>query len=735
MNSLGTTDRSAATPQNVAHPISKSLRFEWPHSLGTNLALAVIVGILYSLWVIGPGPINPQNINWLTPDGATHQVAWELFRQDSHLHWPLTFTDRIGYPRGESMSLLDPDPLVALILKPFSKVLPEPFQYQGIEVVIICILQFFFALILFRVLLGSDPFAVVLPALFLLIAPPLTWRFAAAHYAMDNHWLILSSLVVFCMAQRKQPIPNLKLALYSALLIALSVAINPYLALQVLLIMGAMLTALVWRRRITLSGAAAILGLLALTGFVIASAFGLIIRGGNGYTAGGYRAYSLNLLALIDPQDVGAMVLPKLPRAFLEQYEGYSYLGLGAILLGIAALPLAIRNWKKWRFVWPQILLPLLGCCLLLTLLAVSTKVTLGQWTIVDLDPHERLSPYLASLRASGRLFWTPYYVLLAGILAILFRSLNRSWAAVLVTAALILQIADTTKLRHWTHSQVSQKFSSPLRSPVWSQLGKHYENLIVMPAWQCSMESSPGGRYGFRIFGFLAAAQRMRTNSYYAARYTQISKQVECGDAISDLSTKPLSPTSFYVVTPILAEQIERGPNGPGKCHSLDRFVVCSTENTFDLSTFTNVAEQLQHAIADPGFEDNDLSAWTSFQNVRASISSERAHGGRTSLSEGGGDGSVYQDVSGLEPGRTYAITAWFSGEPNATATGQIAVYDPGANLATFSAPAVPGQSWQLVTHSVTVKAAGSTLRIHLFRSQGSGKVFWDDVRIYRER
>jgi Carbohydrate binding domain len=187
--------------------------------------------------------------------------------------------------------------------------------------------------------------------------------------------------------------------------------------------------------------------------------------------------------------------------------------------------------------------------------------------------------------------------------------------------------------------------------------------------------------------------------------------------------------------VTPALAQQIAAGPTGPGKCHTVDRFILCSPKTDFGLSPdLGNPAAQLQEAIADSGFEDGDLSTWPSWLNVKAAPSTSRAHSGRQSLAESAAAGSVYQDVTGLQPGSTYAVAAWMSGSSNATAKGQIALFDPGANRSIFSTPLDPGQQWQLVTDSVTVSASG-TLRIHLFRNEGSGTIFWDDVRIYRER
>jgi len=711
--------------------LKKSARFEWPRSWALNLSIAVVVGFLYSLLVMGPRPLNPHDIDWLTLDGAQHEIAWELFRQDPTLHWPITFTDRIGYPKGEPMALLDPDPLIAVLLKPFSPLLPQPFQYQGLEVVLICVLQFFFALLIFRSLLGSDPYAVALPSLFFLLSPPLCWRFIG-HYAMDNHWLLLACLLLLLATQRQKPISIRRFVGCAVLLEGLAVAVNPYLTLQVVILIGATLVALVWQHKVSALRAVGAVFVLAVTGYLVASAFGLIIHGGRGYAAGGYRSFSLNFLGPIDPQDQGSLLLPEMPKLW-TQYEGYNYLGLGIILLAIAGLVL----WPLRRHAFPRldrrVCAPVIGACILLWLLALSTKFTFGTHTILDLDPHEKLTPYLDALRASGRLFWASYYVLVGSILLVIYYSLPRRWATLLVFSALVVQFADTQNLRHWVHTEVNKRHPSPLRSSIWSTLGRYHQNLIVMPPWQCSNgTSSPGGRDGYRTFGFLAFSQHMRINSFYAARYTEVNRDWQCGKAVSDLSNRPLSPSAAYIVTPLLAQEIAKGPTGPGKCHDLDHLILCSTKTDFGLSPIlASPLELLKTAIDDPSFEDSGLSSWSTWQNVNASVTTARSHDGSQSLVESGGAGSVYEDVTDLEPGRTYVVSAWVSGSADVTATAQIAVSDSGANAATFSGSVTPHDSWQLVSQSVTVSDAGR-LRIHLFRNEGRGSVYWDDVHIY---
>jgi hypothetical protein len=99
----------------------------------------------------------------------------------------------------------------------------------------------------------------------------------------------------------------------------------------------------------------------------------------------------------------------------------------------------------------------------------------------------------------------------------------------------------------------------------------------------------------------------------------------------------------------------------------------------------------------------------------------------------EDSGYGSEYQNVKGLEAGANYTVEAWVSADIGTTATAQIAAYDPGANVATFSAAVTPAPGWTLLKHTVRVSSA-ALIRIHLFRNAGSGSIFWDDVKVSRD-
>jgi hypothetical protein len=224
---------------------------QWPDSVAANLLIAGVLGFLYILLVLGPTPLDPTNLSWLAGDASTYYIGWELFRQDPHLHWPLTFTDRLGYPLGDSIAFMDPIPLLSLLLKPLSPILPTTFQYLGIAAVLAGSLQFFFAARLFRLLLGRHIFAVLLPSLFFLIAPPMTWRLAG-HYALVNQWLLTAALCLFVLLQRATRHQIRKLVLLIGLLGGVAVGVNSYLAFMVLVVLCAGVITACWRRQIGL---------------------------------------------------------------------------------------------------------------------------------------------------------------------------------------------------------------------------------------------------------------------------------------------------------------------------------------------------------------------------------------------------------------------------------------------------------------------------------------------------
>ena len=205
-------------------------------------------------------------------------------------------------------------------------------------------------------------------------------------------------------------------------------ATNPYIAFPTLLVLTATAASLLWQRRLSLSRAVGFMAALGVTSAVVAYALGFFIRGGKGYDLPGYRVYALNLLAPFDPYIYGAILSRLLPRFPLTApYDlGCSYLGAGIIFLAILlAILFALQPAKRPSLNKRQVL-PLFLCCLVLTLLALSTKVMIGTRTLVDVDPQQHLTRFLGPLKTSLTLFWFPNYAILLTVLARTFLFFRR---------------------------------------------------------------------------------------------------------------------------------------------------------------------------------------------------------------------------------------------------------------------------------------------------------------------
>src|SRR5215471_8787169 len=204
----------------------------WPDSALFMIALSTLIGIVYGRLILGPA-LNPTNLAWLTGDPAQYYIGWALFAQTPGWHWPLTFTDRIGYPMGDAVANEDLNSMALLALKPFAFLLPSKVQYFGLWAILNIALQFYFGVRLIRIFFGRQLWPLLCGGLLLSISPIMTWRFRG-HFSLANHWLILAALCLYFAVQRGAFRSVRTLAIAWCSLTAVAVAINPYLGLCVL---------------------------------------------------------------------------------------------------------------------------------------------------------------------------------------------------------------------------------------------------------------------------------------------------------------------------------------------------------------------------------------------------------------------------------------------------------------------------------------------------------------------
>ena len=360
-----------------------------------------------------------------------------------------------------------------------------------------------------------------------------------------SHWLILAGLHSYFQSPGNEPV-----RWFSRfwILVAVSAAINPYLAAISVLIALTGAARLLVERRVGFSGVAMLsvvtLGILLIASTSVGT---LGTQDPSAFWAPGYGVFSLNLNAIVNPMSYGSILLPALPIVDPMQIEGYNYLGLGIIALAVLNF---IRRPQVITALKDRTGIPLVGLALLCTALAVSATVSFGSSKLFEVPVPGLIAPLLHGFRASSRFFWPAYYLIIIATLAMTFSCWKGRARTVILAVAVAVQFADLLALRTTVHATNSRRYDSPLTSTAWQGLGQKYDDLILVPPYQCDPLAGAGGPSSYVWFGQLASAEGMRLNSYYAARYTKREVLAHCVDLLRSQLAGSLSPRSAYLVT-----------------------------------------------------------------------------------------------------------------------------------------------------------------------------------------
>jgi hypothetical protein len=576
----------------------------------------------YASLIISTRVLNPLDTSWYGDDPAQSYLGWVFFRHEQRLVLPLGWSHAIAYPLGEPIAYFDSIPIIATALWFFRNVLPAEFQYHGLYIVINCILQFYFGLRICRIFAREHPAFCVIGALFFLIAPIFTRR-TSGHFALTSQWLILAAIERFLIANRGHP-SNIW---FDALLCFIAGAISPYITAMVLIVLSAAsirlaLGAFVGPYATRVAGVARALAAFAVA---VAAALGSLLLFGFLrldevlLNADGYGTFSMNLLAPIDPLFPALLLKPLEIRP--GQYEGYNYLGLGVIILAVAALarrPQLFRLLASRDAIFPW-------CIVLVCLgLAMSSIGTAGTRVLYNIPLPDSVYAALSNFRASGRLFWPAYYLILTAILASVYRGFGRYCAPILL-AAFLIQYVDLASVRAFVYQRRATMRATvlPIGEPAWRTLGAAHKHLVVLPPWQCSA-NTPGGANGWWLFGKLAADQNMTINSFYAARTSAARVEFFCNQQLRDLESAGMRADTAYVLQPSYARHLSPELLADHYCELLGSIALCSREpgRAGKSDTLMNALRQVdlgeQVALTDSSRGAFELSAagWAEQEN-----------------------------------------------------------------------------------------------------------------------
>lgn len=489
--------------------------------------LPVLLGVLAFALVTGGPMLAPGNVRWLQhQDLAQSYLGWAFYRHDPW-SWPWGANPSYGLEIHSSVYYSDSIPLLAMLLKPLSALLPEPFQYFGLWVLLCFVLQALFA---WRLLsLASDSVtARLLGCVFFVLAPPMLMRLGG-HMALFGQWTLLAGLWLYLR-------PSSRPRGAWTVLVAVTMLIHAYLFLMVTLLWLADLL----RRTLAdrAAGERSWLRLLmrgipegaqvVLVTALVAWAAGFFLVPGGGQAASGFGYYKMNLLAPINGGGWSWFGLNAAQAA--GEYEGFNYLGLGGLLA--CAMALLLQFVAHRRHASSPRVAPLVLVALLLTVAAITQHVGVGAWQgQLGLPGWLERKLSHASIQSTGRLFWVAYYGLLVWSFFTLARVLSAR-ALVLALAALVaIQLVDLrpglTQLHHTLVQRAQQDDAPHLRGPFWEAAGQRYTQLrlvptrVLAPGWEVlagyALEHRMGtdavqvARVNWRLFARLSEQQQQR--------------------------------------------------------------------------------------------------------------------------------------------------------------------------------------------------------------------------------
>ena len=502
--------------------------------------LAGLLGIFAFLLAVGPRALNPQNIAWLSSgDPATHYLGW-LFYRNAEWTFPIGLNPAYGLELGSSIVYSDSIPLFAILFKILSPLLPATFQYFGIWLLLCFILQAIFGFKLVS-LVSSSTLLRLLGAGFIVFSPPMIFR-TLGHLSLVGHFLIIASLYLALN-------PDKHWIKFSwAVLLAAAALIHPYLLVMVLGIWSADLLGRACGARASCRRVASeVLPLSGLVVFLCWQAGYFVL--GSVPESSGYGYYRMNILSPLDPawfsnkhQGDWSYILKDLRQA-QGDYEGFNFLGLGAIFLLAVSLPIAVVMRQECLKLLQKNLF-LLMFCLVFSLFAITNSPAIGGLEFGF--PLPALIMDLANIfRGSGRFFWPVFYIITFLLIALVVKGLGARKAVLVLCVALVAQIVDTSAgwlpLRNKNMVASSADWESPFVDDFWSEAVTKYQKLRHIPFGKESVNWLPTAYY--------AGQNRLGTDAVYLARIDPEQRRRSELKAAETLRNSVFDSDSLYIL------------------------------------------------------------------------------------------------------------------------------------------------------------------------------------------
>lgn len=503
------------------------------HALTEPVAI-ILLGIASFYCVVGWHTLDPTNIEWLPgSDPMIYFLGWDFFRH-SPWEFPLGANPRYGIGISSSILYSDSIPLLAFLFKPFSSLLPEPFQYFGIWTLLCFTLQGWMGWKLIG-LVTNKPIIRFFSAGIFIFSPPFFLR-VGGHIALSGHWIILAALFLTISPSKETRWHPIK---WIALCAAASLIHTYFLLIALVLWFTDALNRIFFFHYNKLD--IIVEGLVVIgTSILCLWQAGLFLVATDSFSIGGYGTFRMNLLSIFDASG-WSYILPDIPEN-LGDYEGFNFLGLGALSALLLILLTTIK--KKQLLSIHKHHIFLLLTLILFFIIAITNKISIAD-SEINIPIPETLLHMANMFRASGRFFWPVYYVLLICIISGLIK-LYKEKASALLIVFFIIQVVDTSagwleKKKHLTEN--SKYWQPPFKSEFWNIVPERYDKIrLIEPANNATTSD-------WYKLAYFSAINKMGTDSISIARIDSNKLKIAQQSAFTALTTGEYDKDSLYIL------------------------------------------------------------------------------------------------------------------------------------------------------------------------------------------
>ena len=442
--------------------------------ININIVAALLGGIAFVL-IYGIKILNPLYTDWLLTGGdpSQHYLGWEFFRR-SDWYFPLGLTDQLAYPLKTSVIYTDSIPIFAVFFKLFRSILPRQFQYFGIWGLLCFVLQGYYA----AKILGersSSKTVILAGSVFFIVSPIMIFRMYY-HTALAAHWLILLA-IYFYSKHEKEYRDIFRPVMQWGILGILIGSIHLYFVPMCGAILLGYILCSIWKERkirirFFYPGISFSVGLF-LTIYLLGG-----FSSGADTGTNNLGLFSFNLNAFLNPMSYSTLLkntsLWNWPFYTQGQYEGFSYLGMGIILLCACGIVLMVKNiFRRRKPSVYQVMTVLMSIGLIA--LAVSPTITWNDKLLLQLPYSSTIYKYWGIFGSCGRMAWpVVYFLMIFGITSIGDMKWKRKEiSSVVLILACLVQVVDLSGQLYKRHENYSEKvvYQSPLAGTVWDDI------------------------------------------------------------------------------------------------------------------------------------------------------------------------------------------------------------------------------------------------------------------------